>query len=271
LAAAAAAVLVVAGVVAVVAATGSDDETDTATPEPGTASPAEPSDAGTGDVEPGAAESADELRAALTRSAEATTEARTANVTFRAVADAELSVGPVRLEMAGSGQVELPGRSILNTRTTLSAADAEVLLPPEEASVVEDGDRTFVRCGGEPDYTEQSTEAADCATLDLGPELFGPDATIDMLAEAESLDIVEVGEDTLDGDHITGYQVVQPVALDGASVPLVMQIWIDDDALMRRIVGAAEYSAAEDPTLRSLVITYELSDFGVPVDIPELD
>ncbi len=259
--------MVLAGVVAALAIPGGDGDQDRATPAPDTVGVADtPEPTSSGD----AAESDEEMRAALSRSAAATSLARTANVTFRAVADAELSVGPITLEMAGTGQVELPGRSVLDTRTTTMSPDGEELLPPSTASIVEDGDRTFVRCGGEAEYTEQDPDAAECLTLALGPDVFGPDATIDMIEEAEDFDITKSARSRSVASASTGYQVVEPVELDGESVPLVIQIWIDEDSLIRRIVGAAQYGS-NGAGLTSLVISYELSDYGVPVDIPDVD
>ena len=142
-------------------------------------------------------------------------------------------------------------------------------MAPSSASVVEGDGRTFVRCQGDADYTEQEPADAECFTLAFGPDVLAPDATIDMIGEATAFEITEVGRDTIAGVTATGYQIVEPVELGGQTVPLAIQIWVDEDSLIRRIVGAAQYGSAETGRT-SLVVSYELTDFGVAVDIPDL-
>ena len=270
--AAAAALVVVAG--AALLGTRGDGE-DSATDAPAGVGSTDP--AAGADEPAGAATVAADPIAALRASADVTAEARTANVSFRASATVDL--GPAAagapehmvVEMAGTGQVELPGRSIIDTRTTTRVPGGTDLLPASTASVVVEADgRTFVRCGGETGYTERDPGAASCLTLALGPGVFGPDATIDMIEQSSSVAVAELGGETIGGVETTGYQMVDTVELEGEAVPLAIQIWVDADSYIRRIVGATEYGS-EDGGRTSLVIIYELTDFGVVVDIPDLD
>ena len=288
--AAAAAVLVVGtGTVVAVNQGRSDESGDDAVAEPDPTSPQDvpgvtPAAPDEASAEPDASSQRAEALAALRASVEATSTQRTANVTFRGEATrniagsdlaADIGVDELVLEMVGRGQVELPGRAIINTRTTYRAGDRTDVIPPEFGSVVEDGERTWIRCAGQADYVDSSDEAAgDCLAISVGPETFGVDATFDIIEEAgmTSTPIEEIGTDTLgDGTVITGYQTVMtsPAPDSSEPYPVALQIWIDDDSLIRRIVSGGTYGGPGEET--TLVLAYDLTDFGVPVDIPDLD
>ena len=245
--AAAAAVLVLAGVVTVVAQRGGDEELETAT------APAD------------ASEQPAVMLAALTGSADATAAARTANVSLEARTESGVAGGPPTIELAGTGQVELPGRAMLDTRTTTRAPSGEPQGPTVAGRVVEDGGRTYVRCRGESHYTERAPAEADC--VGLAVDVVGPNATIAMIGSVAADDVTAMGRAIFDGIAMTGYQVTRPVEFDGQQIALVTQIWIDADSLIRRIVGTAAAAGQQG----RLVVAYVLTDFGVTVDIPHLD
>lgn len=222
----------------------------------------------------------------LQEGAAATSTASTADVEFRSIATIDVAgteLGDlagsdvVTFETVGRGQMELPDRAILTTvTTTLVGGEVPDYFPPDSGIVVEDGDRTFVRCAGEADYRELADdEATDCMAMGVGPETFGPEAAIDLIEQESfaSASVVEIGTDTMpDGSTITGYQTTQQLDLEpGQTTDVTLQIWIDDESVFRRLIAGGDFVTSEDQMPATLVIAYDLNNYGTVVDIPDLD
>lgn len=223
--------------------------------------------------------------ARLREGADRTASIGTANVVFRSLSTSDVSGGEigeqtgedtVYMETVGRGQLELPDRSILTTSTTTRVGARTDLFPVEAAISVKNGERTFVRCRGEADFIE-TTEHDDtgCFSTAVSPDSFGPDVALEVIGEESfaRAGITDLGTDTMsDGTVITGYQTTQPLTLDdGQVVDMTLQIWLDEDRYIRRLVSGADFTAGESAYPTNLVLSYELFDLGTEVDIPELD
>ncbi|MFV0307870.1 MAG: hypothetical protein ACK5OX_09025, partial [Desertimonas sp.] len=252
---------------------------DTLAAEPSPEAPTQVPDLGT------SATGGPEAMARLQDSAANTTDIGTADVEYRMLAtsdvtgsiiEEETGESVVTFESVGIGQLEFPDRSILTTETTTRVGERTDLLPVERGITVQDAGHTFVRCAGEADFTETAADAETaCWASGINPDTFSPGAAIDAITgnQLDAAEIASLGTDTMpDGSVISGYQTIESVSLDdGQVVEVTLQIWIDGDDFIRRTVAGADFAAGESSFPTRLVMSYDLNNLGVEVDIPVLD
>lgn len=223
--------------------------------------------------------------ARLQDSADNTTDAGTADVEYRMLATSDVTGSVIEdetgesivyFEQVGIGQLEFPDRSILTTETVTRVGDRTDLLPIERGVTVQDAGRTFVRCAGEADFAEMTDDTdSNCWASGVNPDTFSPSAAIDAITgnQLDPDEIVALGDSEMpDGTAITGYQAIRPVTLDdGQTIDVTMQIWIDDDDIIRRTVASGDVNAGDNSYPTTIVMSYDLDNLGVEVDIPAMD
>lgn len=164
----------------------------------------------------------------------------------------------------GSGQVDF--------ENLLSQVDVD--LDGEPTTVIVDGEDVFV--GLNDTFTQDLDGLPDVATIVL---FLQPLQALQILNGADG-DIDIVGDDDIDGVAVTHYQVTVDLmaaldALDGAdraalqaaidrlgSDSLVVEVWIDDDGVVRRLSSDIDLGGG-----RTLSVTLDFEDFGSPVRI----
>lgn len=255
---------------------GDDEPTGAADAAPATLAPPTdvPPPEATGGVDP-------DPRQALQDGAEATAEASTARTVLNAVGTLDLSgttaadvagTDVVTVTIDGQGSIAFPDRSQLESTTTVEGGF--LTSPPESTSEIEVDGRRWIRCD-EGGYVEQveGGEEAVCSGLDLGADLAGPNATVDLLEESDAA-VELVGIEAIDGVDTMHYRFTSSFDDETGSVPVTVDAWLGrDDDLLRQLTATTAMQLPLElfgeslsiPT--TLVLTINLTDFGAPVTI----
>lgn len=254
-----------------------EDDATSAAPPPATGGGEEP-EATASPPADAEAESRQELR----DGAEATENSQTALTNLYAVGTLDLTgtsiegvanTDTVTVTVAGTGSVDFPDRSQLDSETTIEGGLLSA--PPEQASEIEVEGRKWVSCAGGA-YVEQVEGGAEpeCTALDLGASFATPEATLELLEKAEG-DIENLGVEVVGGVDTTHYRFTS--SFDGeelGAVPMTVEAWLGvEDKLLRQVSATTEFELPIDlfgetvslPTV--LQLTFALDDFGAPVDI----
>ena len=230
--------------------------------------------------------------ARLARAVETTLDAGSAGVTVTGTASDVPVVGDVQLSVA-EGELDfeaeaarlerevpfldglpIPGLGEIGLVELVFVEDRAWLRAPVDL------DRGWVRLTGEPDPDER-----DPATT--GPGVANPLAIVSLLRAVETTP-EELGDEVLDGVATTRYRVEVVLDAVGAQLgeesadliaalrrlhpdgQLPVDVWIDDEDLLRRIdyEGLVDLAGLAEVRLGT---TIELEDFGMPVEITAPD
>lgn len=256
---------------------GDDEATGAADAAPATLAPPTevPPPEATGGVDP-------DPRQALQDGAEATAEASTARTVLNAVGTLDLSgttaadvagTDVVTVTIDGQGSIAFPDRSQLESTTIVEGGF--LTSAPESTSEIEVDGRRWIRCDEGAAYVEQVEGGAEavCSGLDLGADLAGPNATVDLLEESDAA-VELVGIEAIDGVDTMHYRFTSSFDDETGSVPVTVDAWLGrDDDLLRQLTATTAMQLPLElfgeslsiPT--SLVLTINLTDFGAPVTI----
>lgn len=222
---------------------------------------------------------------ALRDGAESTSEQDTAHTTFNAIALVDLTgtdiadlanTDAVTVTITGTGQVQFPDDSVLDTTSTFSGGLFDAF-PEEVVSTVTKGKDTYVSCEGSPYVLETDDTDGECSSLSLGTAFFGPDAGLSLLDRAND-GVTELGVEDIDGAPATHYQLEVDLADEGdPPEPALFDVWIGvDDGLIHQLtvtldtILPLEFNGTTDELPIALEMTYQLGQFGEPVAIPEV-
>ena len=187
-------------------------------------------------------------------------------------AQATFSQGTAQVLVTLEGLGDDDGTGQVDFENLLS--EVEVDLDGETTTVIVDGEDTFVGRNGT--YTQDLDGLPDVATIVL---FLQPLQALQILNGADG-DIDIVGDDDVDGVPATHYQVTVDLqaaldALDGAdraalqaaidrlgTDSLVVDVWIDDDGVVRRMTTDIDLGDGQTVT-----VTLDFEDFGSPVRI----
>ena len=260
------------------------ETTEAPSPPDATVAPGDGED--TGAAPAPAPGSGSEAAQALRDGAESTSEQDTAHTTFAATALVDLSgteiadlanTDAVTVTITGTGQVQFPDDSVLDTTSTFSGGFFDAF-PEESVSTVTKGEDTYVSCKGGPYVLEADGAEAECSSLSLGTAFFGPDAGLSLLDRAND-GVTELGVEDIEGRSATRYQLEIDIPSDDGGVdPALFDVWIGvDDGLIHQLSVTLdttlplEFNGTTAELPIALEMTYELGQFGEPVEIPAVD
>ncbi len=222
---------------------------------------------------------------ALRDGAESTSEQDTAHTMFEATATVDLSgteladltnTETATITVSGPGMVSFPDESVLDTTSTFAGGFFD-MLPDEHSSTVTKDDETYVSCDGAPYELEVEGDEGQCGALAVGTAFFGPDAGVSLLDRATD-DITTVDVEDIDGRPATHYELEVDLADAGAEPePATFDVWIGvDDGLIHQLTVTTdssiplEWGGTTYELPITLEMTYQLGQFGEPVEIPDV-
>jgi hypothetical protein len=236
----------------------------------------------------GAAGFAGVLRDAPERAAEASTGKVDLDMTMTAPEIGEISFSGTGSFDEGAGQMHM--EIDMGELLRQLAEETGEPVPPgldEPMEVIVDGDTIYMRI---PAFEQQIGAAWVTAAIDdpaadqLGGATNDPSAMLDTL-RGVSDDVEEVGSEDVRGVETTHYSATIDIeqaleelppderdrlegqldALGGGDLPV--DVWIDDDGLVRRMEMTLDELVAADGMEGAATISMEFYDYGEPVDI----
>ena len=140
--------------------------------------------------------------------------------------------------------------------------------------------------GIETEWLSAPAEEGDAVTGGFGVTApSNPADILDSFGDAEA-EVEEIGRETVNGVEATHYRIVfdaeklyemaspeEKAEFEAQSIPIAevpMDVWITDDGIVTRFVmeiDGADVEAAEGESFESMVVTYDLFDFGADIVI----